>query len=90
MLLVSGDGDAPLSIHQDAYIYAGLLIEGTELTHLIKHQAYVLVSEGSLELEGHLLNKGDGVEVTEQSSINIKALKDSKLLLIDVPKKIAS
>ncbi len=43
MLLVSGDGDAPLSIHQDAFIYAGHLIEGTELTHPIKHQAYVLV-----------------------------------------------
>ncbi|MGK0271913.1 MAG: redox-sensitive bicupin YhaK (pirin superfamily) [Cocleimonas sp.] len=85
MLLVSGDGNAPLSIHQDAYIYAGHLVEGTELVHLIKHQAYVLVSEGSLELEGHLLNKGDGLEVTELSSINMKALTDTQLLVIDVP-----
>ena len=88
MLLVSGDGEAPLSIHQDAFIYAGHLSEGTELTHQIKHQAYVLVSEGSVELAGRLLNKGDGLEVTELSSINIKALKDSKLLVIDVPQKI--
>ena len=88
MLLVSGDGKAPLSIHQDAYIYAGYLIEGTVLTHPIKHQAYVLVSAGSLELEGHLLNKGDGLEVTEKSSINMKALKDTRVLVIDVPQKI--
>ena len=88
MLLVSGDGDAPLSIHQDAYIYAGHLIEGTELTHPIKHQAYVLVSEGSLELEGRLMNKGDGLEVAELSSINMKALNDTKLLVIDVPQNI--
>jgi redox-sensitive bicupin YhaK (pirin superfamily) len=88
MLLVSGDGDAPLSIHQDAFIYAGHLIEGTELKHPVKHQAYVLVSEGSLELEGHLLNKGDGLEVAELSSINMKALNDTKLLVIDVPKNI--
>ena len=85
MLLVSGDGDAPLSIYQDAFIYAGHLSEGTELTHLIKHQAYVLVSEGSLELEGLLLNKGDGLEVAELSSINLKALSNTRVLVIDAP-----
>lgn len=85
-LLVSGNGEAPLSIHQDAYIYAGQLREGTELTHLIKHQAYILVSEGSLELEGQALHKGDGVEITKLTSITFKAQSDSKLLVIDVPK----
>ena len=88
MLLVSGDGDAPLSIHQDALIYAGYLIEGTELTHPIKHQAYVLVSEGSLELEERLMNKGDGLEVADLSSVNMKALSDTSILVIDVPQNI--
>jgi quercetin 2,3-dioxygenase len=87
-LLVSGNGDAPLSIHQNAFIYAGHLIEGAELIHPIKQQAYVLVSEGSLELEGQTLNKGDGLEVTELSTISIKALSDTKLLVIDVPQKL--
>ncbi len=87
-LLVSGNADAPLTIHQDAFIYAGHLIEGTELTHPIKQQIYVLVSEGSLEIEGYFLNRGDGLEVTELSSVNMKALSDSKLLVIDVPQKI--
>ncbi|MFT7228140.1 MAG: redox-sensitive bicupin YhaK (pirin superfamily) [Methylophilaceae bacterium] len=86
-LLVSGNSDAPLSIHQDAYIYAGHLTDGTELTHSIKHQAYILVSEGSLLIEGYSLNKGDGLEVTALSSITIKALSDTKLLVIDVPQK---
>jgi len=88
MLLVSGDGDAPLSIHQDAFIYAGSLIKGRQLTHPIKHQAYVLVSEGSLELEGLLVNKGDGLEVTDLLSINMKALSDTSVLVIDVPQNI--
>lgn len=87
-LLVSGNGKAPLSIHQDAFIYAGHLNEGTELTHSIKHQAYMLVSEGSIELEGQILKKGDGLEVTKLTSITFKALIGSKLLLIDVPKNI--
>ena len=86
-LLVSGDGNATLSIHQDAFIYAGHLLKDTELTHQIKQQAYVLVSEGSLELEGQVLNKGDGLEVTDLSSIKMKALNDTKLLVIDVPQK---
>ena len=86
-LLVSGEGDAPLSIYQDAFIYAGHLTKGTEISHSIKHQAYVLVSDGSLELDGHVLNKGDGVEVIELSSIKIKALSETKLLVIDVPQQ---
>jgi len=85
MLLVSGDGSAPLSIHQDAFIYAGHLCQGTQLTHPIKHQVYILVSEGTIEVEGRLLNKGDGLEVTELSSIHLKALNDTKVLVIDVP-----
>ena len=83
---MSGDGNAPLSIHQDAFIYAGHLREGTELSHPIKHQAYVLVSEGSLELEGYVLNKGDGLEASELSSISMKALSDTRVLVIDVPR----
>ena len=87
MLLVSGNGDAPLSIHQDAYIYAGHLVEGTELTHPINCQAYILVSEGSLEIEDRVLNKGDGLEVTDLKAIGMKAISDAKVLVIDVPKK---
>ena len=87
-LLVSGNGKAPLSIQQDAFIYAGHLDEGTVLTHGIKQQGYILVSEGSLELEGVILNKGDGAEVSELSSIKIKALTAAKLLVIDVPQVV--
>lgn len=84
-LLVAGDGSAPLSIHQDAFIYAGNLVNGSELTHAIKHQAYIVVFEGSLKLNGHLLKPGDGAEVTALSDVQLSALSDCKLLLIDVP-----
>jgi redox-sensitive bicupin YhaK (pirin superfamily) len=83
-LLVSGDGTAPLSIYQDAFIYAGNLTAGTSLTHPIKHQAYVLISDGTLELDGHLLQKGDGFEVKKRASIDLTAIDDTKVLVIDV------
>ena len=85
-LMVAGDGSAPLSIHQDAFIYAGNLSQGTTLTQKIKHQAYVVVSEGSLKIGGHELTKGDGLEIEDLSEVDLTALTDTKILLIDVPK----
>lgn len=87
-LLVSGDGKAPLSIYQDAFIYAGHLCGGRKFTQKIKHQAYLLVSEGSIELDGKTLTKGDGLEATKLASLTIKALSDTTLLIIDVPTNI--
>jgi redox-sensitive bicupin YhaK (pirin superfamily) len=84
-LLVSGDGKAPLSIYQNASIYAGNFNEGVKLNHLIKNQAYILVSEGSVNIEGCLMSEGDGLEITELSVANIQALSNSKILVIDVP-----
>jgi redox-sensitive bicupin YhaK (pirin superfamily) len=85
-LLASGDGSAPLFINQDAYLYAGKLIEGTELKHPISNQAYLLASSGSLEVEGCHLKKGDGLEAEDIATITIKALSDAEVLVIDVPK----
>ena len=84
---VSGEDRAPLFINQDARIYAGSLSTGTELNHAIAHQAYLLVSDGELEIDGQKLKKGDGVEITDQASIRLRALSDSEVLVIDVPEK---
>ncbi len=84
-LLVSGDGQAPLHIHQDAFIYAGKLKAGTIAKQAIQHQAYVLVSEGTLQIEGNTAQKGDGLEVRQLDEISIEAIEDSEVLVIDVP-----
>ena len=84
-LLVSGDGKAPLQINQDAFIYAGRMKKNSQLIQKIKHQAYVLVSDGSIDLDGEIANKGDGLEVINQNGLNIKAIEDAEVLIIDVP-----
>ncbi len=84
-LLVSGADDAPLFIHQDARVYAGKLSPGTMIKQTIKHQAYVLISDGTVEIDGQQLNKGDGAQVTDQTSININAISDAEVLVLDVP-----
>jgi redox-sensitive bicupin YhaK (pirin superfamily) len=84
-LLVSGDGNAPLMIHQDAYIYAGALDKGQSVEQSIKHQAYILVSNGDITLDNIAANKGDGAEVTDQSMVVITASSAAEILVLDVP-----
>lgn len=88
-LLVSGraaDADKnALMIHQDAAIYGGRMKAGTSITHPITAQAYVLVSEGRVSIDGETLTKGDGAEITGAKSVTLKALEDCELVVIDVP-----
>ena len=92
-LLVSGfdqDKNSALFIHQKARIFGGRLKQGSEIKHRIEAQAYLLASLGEYEIstaDGQQkikLNKGDAAEVTEIKEINIKALSDCELLLIDL------
>ena len=88
-LLVSGrdrDKDAGvLYIDQDAAIYGGRLELGVELKHSIHAQAYLLVSEGQIEVDGILMKKGDGAEITGVDGVTIKAIEACEVVVIDVP-----
>ncbi len=89
-LLVSGrtedDGKGALYIHQDARILGGQLDKGHKLTQEILEQGYLLVSNGEITLDGQRLEKGDGAEITNQGSVEIEALTEAEIILIDVPK----
>jgi len=91
-LLVSGypdEQDSALFINQAARIYGGKVKKGSQLTHSIEHQAYVLASNGEFEIIDNqqtvLMKKGDGAEVTKQQEITIKALSDAEIIVIDAP-----
>lgn len=84
ILMVSGTHLSPLFIHQNAYIYAGNLEQGTKIKHKLHHQAYIIVPDGKIEIDKRILEQGDGAEITEQNYIEILAIKDSKVLIIDV------
>lgn len=74
-----------LYIHQYASIYGGNLTAGAVFTHTIKDQAYLLVSEGEIIVDGTVLHAGDGAEITQTERITIQAQVPSALLIIDVP-----
>jgi len=84
-LLVSGSDDEALSIYQDAQISGGRLNADTRITHPIRHQLYLLASDGELQLNGQRLNKGDAAEVTGLAEVTISAVTNAEVLVIDIP-----
>lgn len=84
-LLVSGNNDAPLSIHQDARIYTGKFNKKTSINHYINGQAYLLVSKGVVKIASINAFKGDGVAIKNEEKITIEAAPDTEILLIEVP-----
>ena len=88
-VLVSGqkahEGTGALFIYQNAAIYGGKLAKDTRITQGIKHQGYILVSNGKLTVNGHEVAAGDGAEVQETRELVIHALEDAEILVIDVP-----
>jgi len=83
-LLVSGDGDAPLSIYADAKIYTGRIDAGASVRHSLEQLGYLLVSKGDIELNGTTLQKGDAAQISAQSNITISTNDTAEILLIDV------
>lgn len=84
MLLVSGDGQAPLHINQDARIFAGNLRQGASITHDLQANAYIVLVQGQITADDVPIRQGDGAEVTDCSRVTIKAVADSQILLIEV------
>lgn len=81
--------EGALMIHQDAAIFGGRLKASQSIHQKIKHQAYILVSEGEVRIDSTTLRKGDGAELTETNEFSIEAVEDSEVLVIDVPDRQA-
>ena len=88
-LLVAGDESAHLQINQDAQIYAGVLQSDVKIQHKIHKLGYLLISAGKVLIKDGQqtieLTQGDGCEITQQPMLQIEALADAEILLIDVP-----
>lgn len=88
-LLVSGrledKDEGALHINQDAAIFGGKLEKGTSLTQTLREkQAYVLVSYGTIALDGDVMEEGDGAEISAQDVVEIKAVSDAEILVIEL------
>ncbi len=79
-----------LHIYQDAWFSLGKLDKDLELTYKLKnseHGVYAFLIEGDVTINDIVLNRRDGLGVTEVDKLSIKANASSDLLLMEVPMK---
>lgn len=75
------------SINQNAWFsWANLNKSLTKKYNLYSkgNGVYVFVLDGEIELDGEVFSKRDGIGITDANSFEIKALKDSELILFEV------
>ena len=78
-----------LWIYQDAWLSLGDLRQNTRVEYVLhsagSYGVYVFVVEGSVEIAGTTLGRRDGLGVTRMSDFSLRALSDTRVLLIEVP-----
>lgn len=90
-ILSPSPDDEGVWIHQNAWFHLGDLEQGCEETYRLKAKGngvYAFVLEGDVTIEEQALNKRDGFGIWDTDSISIRADKDAKVLLMDVPMEI--
>jgi redox-sensitive bicupin YhaK (pirin superfamily) len=83
-----GTDDGGVQIHQDAWFSLGILEKGTLLNYQIKKEGngvYAFLLEGSVSINNIVLNTRDGLGISEEARLSIKAESDAELLLMEVP-----
>lgn len=75
-----------ISIHQDARMFMAMPDEGKEFACDLGENRYgfLQVARGQITLDGEILKEGDGAEISNIATLNIKALADSHLILFDM------
>ena len=90
-ILVSSIGEnlkGSLKIHQDAQISRIDLNKNSKFSYNIKsenHGVYVMVITGEIQIENESLIKRDAIGIEQTSEFEIKAIKNTELLFVEVP-----
>jgi quercetin 2,3-dioxygenase len=87
-LVASADGaEGSVKIHQDVRVYAGLFdaAERAQLSLAAKRRAYVHLARGSLNVNGVALAAGDGLKISDVSSLTVSDGRAAEVLVFDLP-----
>jgi len=83
-LVASPDGsDGSLTLHQDAKILAGTILDSVQYDLQPGRYAWLQVARGSLDLNGKTLNSGDGAAIENEPTLTLRG-KDAEVLLFDL------
>jgi len=86
-LIASRDGaDGSVLVRQDVRLYATLMDAGDSLEHDLAagRFAWVQVAKGELEVGGETLGAGDGVAISDESAVILRATSSLEALLFDL------
>ena len=89
-ILSPDPADEGVWIHQDAWFYLTELDQDFEIGYELKKEGngvYVFVIDGHVDVAGQQLSARDGYGFWPDSSVLIKALEKSTLLVMEVPEK---
>lgn len=78
-------------IHQDAWFHLGNFTQNTNKTYQLKQEGngvYVFVISGSVKIGDIELSERDGLGIWEADNFTVEALKDSEILLMEVPMRL--
>lgn len=81
-------GDEGVWIHQNTWFYLADINKGNSLSYALKSKengVYVFVIEGSLSVSDYKLEQRDGLGITTVEEIQLSALSDTKVLLMELP-----
>lgn len=81
------NGEA-LWINQDAYFSLCNLDKGKEIVYGLSGEnqgVYLITIDGKIEVVSNTLSKRDAIGIWNTSSVNIKAIEESELLVIEIP-----
>lgn len=87
-ILSPNQDDQGVWIHQDAYFSMGNFDKGTSDSYKLNNKnngIYLFVIEGSVSIEGSILNKRDAMGITNADQIELLSESNSKVLLMEVP-----
>ena len=74
-------------IHQNARVSVGKFDAGDSIQYMPDsgNGVYIMIIEGTIHLSGNTLHRRDAAEIVETPFINIKAVDNTHLLIIEVP-----
>jgi quercetin 2,3-dioxygenase len=87
-LVASADGaEGSVKVHQDVRVYAGLFdaAERAQLSLAAKRRAYVHLARGRLNVNGVDLAAGDGLKISDVSTLTVSDGRSAEVLVFDLP-----
>lgn len=87
-ILSPNQEDEGVWTHQNAWFHMGNLSKGKSVEYKIKDSrngVYAFIIDGDVSIEGQELNRRDGYGVWDTDKINIDAISNARVLLMEVP-----